>query len=221
MSQFSMTFSEMQTELGDGLGFTLDATSRITLTEGKRWLNQGLLDVVVKTGCLGSEATFSVVKDQEDYGLSNLADFLRVDEERGGIVYYDGSSHIRIVNITPDELDRAIPYWRDEASSDPDYYWIHQKQGVWHISFYPKPDTSRTDNTTIHYVQKPEKLVSDTDVMEASISQYWDLPVLYASSKALRKDGEVEKSREAMAEYIDRLKAIRTEMRPIEYQPNI
>lgn len=208
MPPIEITFKDMVEDLGERVGYVFAPDTFVTVTEAKRLLNQGILDFVTKTEVLTSRGTLHVVTGQAEYGLGEVKDFLKISKN-GGVVYKDNPLRGKTIRWA----DRWTPNWRKGEAGTVEYYVSYQIRGIEHLCLIKAPSESKEWAITLWYVQKPEVLVLDGDKIESAISEWWELPVLYALKRIKTKEGIVNATRLATTEYNSGLRQVMVQRR--------
>lgn len=182
----------VQRQFGD------DSGVQITQADIIRWLNQGGIDIVRKTGCVQDHKQTDSVATDGSYSLPN--DFIAVRK-----VSYDNS----VLQATT--LDIADQDWgqRDVTpiqGGTPQYYYIWN--GI--IFLYPAPGAAGTGNLDIWYIRTPTILggVNDTPEIPA---KYHEALVRYALARAKELNDEHDVARVILADYENMLLDIKDE----------
>lgn len=153
-------------------------------------LNAGALDVAMRTYCLITTATATVVASTQEYTLPS--DCLKLLS-----VLYGGSGNWeKLEATTEDWLDRYINDWRNVTGTIYAYY----RRGNDTIGLYKTPTSSEagTDYLKYIYVEKPDSMTittSDPFNNDTSLLPYHELVVLYAQSRIksmLGKQGQAD-----------------------------
>jgi hypothetical protein len=140
------TLATFRTNVSGTIGLTNSGDDQ-TKIDG--WLNQGYLDVLVKTACKVQSATASVSASEGDYTLDT--DILKVID----IYLTTSGTDYRLERATPAEIleDR-----RNASTSTPVRYAV---AGADLLMLYPIPDATGT--LTFYYVARPSTLSLTTD----------------------------------------------------------
>ena len=177
-----MTFSQMQTEVGDLLNMTIGATSTVSSTQVKRDLNTARDLVLNKLLSLGQNynvrlAKTNLVADQNLYGLpSDFRKLVRVE------IGYEGAS-LRRKAVRMDSNSEDDPVDTVYLISKPRYAVRGDN-----IDVRPTPGENVTEGLWIWYVENPAAMVGDTDTAGLPHS-YDSLLPMYAAAKGAYKLG--------------------------------
>lgn len=179
--------------------------SAINNTNRDLILNEGALDVALRTGCLATDKKINIVGSQAEYNLSSQLDrYLFMDKP--GVWFYDGSGWVRIRPKTLAWLDKRLPTWRDSDEGDPLYRAIHGNN----LLLHPTPEANESNGLWIYYCQRPTIMVqaghypfhvegdqteerTDLATLSEAILLYWEmkaLKVLGKKQESLQKKGE-------------------------------
>lgn len=160
--------SRITSELG------LDNTNAGTeqgLVDG--WVNEGVLQFLLETGCKVTTATMDLTANDEDYALPT-ASILQV---KSIIVTTQAGNKIPLEAVDNDLID-----WLRISSvggTDPIYYAL---SGTDLLRVFPKPTSA--DTLTVRYVPVPATLSSGSDTPSEIPAQYHPAVEAYAKWKA-------------------------------------
>ena len=208
-------FGDMQTELSRQLNEA--GVAFWTTTERQNWINRGVLEVAKLVRCLRrrNTAISTAIGTREYNAGANIADFLDIDYD-GGILW--GTSRLDMKTI--DWLDQNEVGWRGAGNGVPVryYYW----EGL--VGLYPTPNAIRV--LTVHYIARPAAMTVDADVPFAvnrpDLSILYELPVMYAYMKAMRKEGNFAEEERIKADFYFNIEmAKRTLRRKSDYRPSV
>jgi len=177
-----MTFLEQQTETGDLLNMTINATSPVTLTQVKRDLNTAKDRVFNRLLSLGQDYSVRLTKadlvaSQELYGLPD--DFRKLVRIEVG---YDNATD----RFKADRMDinfETDPVYTSYSTADPKYSMLGEM-----IRLYPKPTKAVTASLWMYYIENPADMTADADLSTLPFEFDYLLP-LYASAKGKYKLG--------------------------------
>jgi hypothetical protein len=181
----------VQRQFGD------DTEAQITLTDIRRWANEGLLKIARETDALLDTTTIASIIGTSEYVLP--ADFLRVDR-----VAFDG---VPLIRTTSQDLDMANPSRNvtPVIQALPTRFYIRRKR----VILYPAPD--RVKNITVEYTARPNELVNAADVPEIPVEYHQDI-IRFALSRAYELDGERTDAQTAMQEFNEGVGLARSEI---------
>ena len=171
-----MTFSQMQTEVGDLLNMTIDANSTVTTTQVKRDLNTARDLVLNRLLVLGQNynvriAKADLVANQSLYGLpTDFRKFVRLE-----IGYSSASDRVKVDQI--DFNDLGDPSEDVFSESDPKYTIVGNM-----FELRPTPTANVTDGIYFLYVEDPADMSGDTDTSGIPFN-YDHLLTLYGAGK--------------------------------------
>ncbi len=226
-----MNFQEMQEELSEVLAES--STRTFTLTQRRRWINRGVVEVCRLTRCLVREATADLVAGDNDYHIMNdwnLTGFMEFAKE--GIVVRDAAAppatlFVPLERRTVEWLDEVHPGWRmTQIRGMPQYYAVIGQV----VYLYPTPNVSVTGGVRVTYYYYPVKngvaggLVDPTDVPfdgHPALEPYHMLPVLYAGWRGLLKVG-APKAEAVLQEFVAGVETLKRSLRSKpDYEPRI
>jgi len=171
-----MAFLQLQTEVGDILNMTIDASSTVSLTQVKRDINTARGIVLDRLLSLGQNykvrmAKANLVASQSLYGLpTDFRKFVRVE------LGYESSGN----RIKADQLDIGEIGERTSDSysmADPKYTILGDMYEI-----RPTPTASVTDGLYLYYIEDPADMTGDTDTTGLPFDYDYLLP-LYAAAK--------------------------------------
>lgn len=171
-----MTFSSMQSEVGDLLNMTISADSTVTTTQVKRDLNTARDLVLNRLLTLGQNyfvriAKANLVADQSLYSLpTDFRKFVRLE-----IGYESATDRVKVDQIDVNEI--GDPNTETYSTSDPKYSIIGNM-----IELRPTPTTSVTNGLYMLYVENPTDMSGDDDTSGLPLD-YDDLLTLYSTAK--------------------------------------
>lgn len=158
-----------------GNGF-LDAT------EALAWLNQGTMDIAVKTHCLEAIEDETLVSGTSSYALADP--FIKVRA-----VVYEIPPGLKRLN-----LEEFIALTRKTGA--PKHWTLWENN----ILLHPVPANAQTDKTIdVYTVERPATVAADADVLVPA--QYDRALILYIYSRALLKDKQFAKAAQIKTEY--------------------
>lgn len=171
-----MSFSTLQTDVGDLLNMTISATSTVTSTQVKRDLNSARDIVLDRLLSLGQNYNVRMTKadlvaSQSLYGLpTDFRKFVRVE------LGYESSSN----RIKADQLDIGEIGERTTDSysqADPKYTILGNMYEI-----RPTPTANVTDGIYLYYVENPADMTDDADTTGLPF-EYDHLLPFYAAAK--------------------------------------
>lgn len=188
-----MTFSQMQTEVGDLLNMTISANSTVTTTQVKRDLNTARDLVLNRLLTLGQNyflriAKANLVADQSLYSLpTDFRKFVRLE-----VGYSNATDRVKAHQIDASEIgDTNDPY----SQSFPRYTIIGNM-----FELRPTPDNSVTDGLYMLYIENPTDMSADDDTSGLPLD-YDNLLTLYASAKGKYTLGLPQEGNNMMAQF--------------------
>ncbi len=149
----------------------LDATNDQALMD--EWINQGVLDVMVRTRCTVSPATLSLSAGVVDYELD--PDILRLTDVRT-------ASNIQLSPKSPDQL-RDL---RRSAYTGAGRYYALDGANLFMV--YPTPAAG--DTITFYYIPRPATLLVTNDSPDEIPSEFHKLVEWYALAEAADYDDD-------------------------------
>lgn len=165
-------------------------------TELLAWLNDGSMDIVVRTHCLENIETEQLVANQLAYPITENYILIK------GVVYNKGSGNEK--GLIRGNLQK-IGHVR---GTEP-IYWIQHEDSVF---VYPKPDTDHSGvghDLDIYTVSRPASVASGAAVLTPA---YYDRALtLYIAAQGFYKDSQFTKAGRLMAEYLAELDRYRTD----------
>lgn len=177
-----MNFLEMQNEV---LAHGFDQT--VYRTRIKRWLNEAQARIVriLELPNFYTTATITTAVGTDTYNLPS--DVIRIN----GVTDASAPSELTYVNDPAD-----IDYYNQNGQSmgDPQYYSITATG----IRLSPVPDSVRT--LTLDYYKSASTLSADTDVSSIP-SDYHDVMISYALSRAYRSEDDMQMSQFYYSEF--------------------
>lgn len=192
----------VQRQFGDDSGI------QITRTDILRWLNQGGIDLVRKTGCVQDHKQTDSVANDGSYTLP--PDFISVRR----VTYAD-------IVLQPTTLDVADQDWttRDLApqpGGTPQFFHIWNNV----IYLYPVPSTAQTGALDVFYIRTPTILVGDLDVPEIP-AKFHEALVRFAVARAKELNDEYDLAKYIMQDYENMVMDIKDEVnRPMSRSYN-
>lgn len=160
------TLAQFRTSVQLKLG--LDSTSggaEETLLDS--WVNQGVVDVLLRTKCNVNPATMTTTSDEGDYTLTQAA--LAIED----LTYTDasGAQTRNLTRVTPADILRFRTS-NPAAGTNTRYYAF---TGNDLFMFYPTPES--VDTITVYYVPRPAALSSGSH--DPSAETYGNIPPEY------------------------------------------
>lgn len=192
------TFLQMQTSLSHYLGENGVGDGHWTQAEKQRFINEGILDVVVRTLQMETTTTFSTQAGVHRYSTPTNMLLPRK-------MFIDGKPYRRIsleqyVELVNGDLDDRTDYSSSNNSRDRFYVW-NRDAGTFDL--LPIPKTTRSDNGLWYYLKKPTTLAATTDTSEINEVMH-HLPPLYAGWKLCYRDREHQrKGLQLRTEYLE------------------
>ena len=189
-----MTFSQMQTEVGDLLNMTISANSTVTSTQVKRDLNTARDLVLNRLLTLGQNyflriAKADTVANQSLYSLpQDFRKFVRLE-----VGYANATDRVKVDQIDLTEIgDPSVDVY---STADPKYTIIGNM-----FELRPTPTTSLTDGLYMIYVENPADMTDDDDTSGLPLD-YDNLLTLYASAKGKYTLGLPQEGNNMMAQF--------------------
>lgn len=131
----------------------------------KRWLNEAVRDVLIRTGVKVTSSTVSLTAGTADYTLDAAA--MRIKAAT-----FDGDPDRPLRQVSPAEIDEMRARG-DATASDSDDVWYYALSGTDLFMIYPTPSATGTINLRV--VQKPTEMSSDAH--DPSNATYGGIPV--------------------------------------------
>lgn len=189
-----MTFSQMQTEVGDLLNMTIDANSTVTSTQVQRDLNTARDLVLNRLLVLGQNyylriAKANTVANQALYSLpTDFRKFARLE-----IGYENATDRVKVDQIDLNELgDPSVEVY---SQADPKYTIIGNM-----FEIRPTPTTAITNGLYMIYVENPADMSGNTDTSGLPLD-YDNLLTLYAAAKGNYTLGLSQEGNNLMAQF--------------------
>lgn len=189
-----MTFSQMQTEVGDLLNMTIDANSTVTSTQVQRDLNTARDLVLNRLLVLGQNyylriAKANTVANQALYSLpTDFRKFARLE-----IGYENATDRVKADQIDLNEL--GDPSVEVHSQADPKYTIIGNM-----FEIRPTPTTAVTNGLYMIYVENPADMSGNSDTSGLPLD-YDNLLTLYASAKGKYTLGLAQEGNNMMAQF--------------------
>jgi len=189
-----MTFSQMQTEVGDLLNMTIDANSTVTSTQVQRDLNTARDLVLNRLLVLGQNyylriAKANTVANQALYSLpTDFRKFARLE-----IGYENATDRVKVDQI--DLVELGDPSVDVHSTADPKYTIIGNM-----FEIRPTPTTAITNGLYMIYVENPSDMSGDSDTSGLPLD-YDNLLTLYASAKGKYTLGLPQEGNNMMAQF--------------------
>lgn len=189
-----MTFSTMQTEVGDILNLTVSATSPVTTTQVKRDLNTARDLVLNRLLSLGQNyfvriAKADTVANQALYSLpTDFRKFVRLE-----IGYANATDRAKVKQIDLNEIGDPVVDVFSEA--DPKYTIVGNM-----FELRPAPTTAVTNGLYMYYIENPTDMSGNDDTSGLPLD-YDNLLTLYAAAKGKMTLGLFDESNNLMAQF--------------------
>lgn len=171
-----MAFLQLQTEVGDLLNMTIDASSTVNLTQVKRDLNTARGIVLDRLLSLGQNykvrmAKADLVANQSLYGLpTDFRKFVRVE-----LGYESAANRIKADQLNIGEIGERTT---DSYSlADPKYTILGDMYEI-----RPTPTASVTDGIYLYYIEDPADMSGDTDTTGLPFDYDYLLPIYAAAN---------------------------------------
>ncbi len=171
-----MTFSQMQTEVGDLLNMTIDANSTVTTTQVQRDLNTARDLVLNRLLVLGQNyflriAKADTVANQSLYSLpTDFRKFARLE-----VGYNNATDRVKANQIDLSEIgDPSVEVY---SQADPKYTIVGNM-----FELRPTPTAAVTNGLYMVYVENPADMTDNDDTSGLPLD-YDHLLTLYASAK--------------------------------------
>lgn len=189
-----MTFSQMQTEVGDLLNMTISANSTVTTTQVKRDLNTARDLVLNRLLVLGQNyflriSKANLVADQALYSLpTDFRKFARLE-----VGYENATDRVKVDQIDLNEIgDPSVEVY---SQADPKYTIIGNM-----FELKPTPTSAITNGLYMIYVENPSDMSGDSDTSGLPLD-YDHLLTLYASAKGKYTLGLAQEGNNMMAQF--------------------
>ena len=189
-----MTFSQMQTEVGDLLNMTISANSTVTTTQVQRDLNTARDLVLNRLLVLGQNyflriAKADTVADQALYSLPlDFRKFVRLE-----IGYENATDRVKVHQIDLSEIgDPSVEVF---SQASPKYTIVGNM-----FELRPTPTTAVTDGLYMIYVENPADMTDNDDTSGLPLD-YDHLLTLYASAKGKYTLGLPQEGNNMMAQF--------------------
>lgn len=189
-----MTFSQMQTEVGDLLNMMISASSTVTTTQVQRDLNTARDLVLNRLLVLGQNyylriAKANTVANQSLYSLpTDFRKFARLE-----IGYENATDRVKVDQIDLNEIgDPSVEVY---SQADPKYTIIGNM-----FEIRPTPTTAVTNGLYMIYVENPADM-SGNDDTSGLPPDYDNLLTLYASAKGKYTLGLPQEGNNMMAQF--------------------
>jgi hypothetical protein len=189
-----MTFSQMQTEVGDLLNMTISANSTVTTTQVKRDLNTARDLVLNRLLVLGQNyflriAKANLVADQALYSLpTDFRKFARLE-----VGYESATDRVKVDQLDLNEIgDPSVEVY---STADPKYTIVGNM-----FELRPTPTASLTDGLYMIYIENPSDMSGDSDTSGLPLD-YDNLLTLYASAKGKYTLGLPQEGNNMMAQF--------------------
>jgi hypothetical protein len=139
-----------------------------------QWMDDGMLDICLKTKCNKAYGYITVVEDIIEYTLSDyITDFLDVS---GPVRIYDGTNlewRKKMRGTSQDEMDLIYPGWeKSEQNGEPTLYWFDQELDRWWVFQPPSAQYSGTEYLKIPYSRKPAATATDSSEPDVPSTLY-------------------------------------------------
>lgn len=188
-----MTFSVMQTEVGDLLNMTISASSTVTTTQVKRDLNTARDLVLNRLLTLGQNyylriAKADTVANQSLYSLpTDFRKFVRLE-----IGYANATDRVKAHQLDTDEIGDSLDSY---SQSFPRYTIVGNM-----FELRPTPTASITDGLYMLYVENPADMSGDSDTSGLPLD-YDHLLTLYSAAKGKYTLGLAQEGNNMMAQF--------------------
>lgn len=189
-----MTFSQMQTEVGDLLNMTVSSTSTVTTTQVQRDLNTARDLVLNRLLVLGQNyflriAKASTVANQSLYSLpTDFRKFARLE-----VGYENATDRVKVDQIDLTEIgDPGVDTF---STANPKYTIVGNM-----FELRPTPTTAVTNGLYMIYVENPADM-TDSDDTSGLPLDYDNLLTLYASAKGKYTLGLPQEGNNMMAQF--------------------
>lgn len=184
-------------------------TDAVTAVNLALILNEGALDVAVRTQCMKHYEYINSVADQTSYRLTSLLPYY-VSISSEGVWYKSGTSYIEIIPRTLRYFDNHYKNWRGVSGTPTEY-------ALWGDLFIPKsyPDEAVTNAFLVYYAQRPMTMADDghypfhlpdDQITERSdLAILSDLVLMYTEWKILKILNKRQDSYEKVNEYLEEI----------------
>jgi hypothetical protein len=151
------------------------------------WLDEGQIDIILRTGCYNSSKNLTSVASQREYSLGS--DVMKVNH-----VLFN-SLEVQPTTMEQAQLQNGYP---SETAGTPTHFYIRMED-VPYLCFTPPPSTDAL-TIAVHYLKRPPTLTS-TDNNPVIPEQYHRLIVQHAMYNVLIKDAKMETASKWLDQY--------------------
>jgi len=161
--------------------YNLNASSDsfYTTAEMLDWVNQGILDIVVRSKCLQSSFEKDLAADTYEYDVSSDFDYIEITN----VIYKDTNDvWIGLVKTTPENLSLGMENFPK--------FWYDNNAGSKVIIFPTVTSITGSPSILIFYTVKPTPItVGNINVTSISLPSKYDQSLIYyVTCKALERD---------------------------------
>ena len=133
-------------------------TTSTNNTAINRELNLAAIQVAYDTLCIPHKTSVSLTENDADYDLNSLiTNFLRLDE-KGGVLFYDGTTYNKLGFTSPDELDENEVDWRSTDAGLPEKCFMEGAS----LNVWPKPNDDYENGLLIYCGLLPTEMSGDS-----------------------------------------------------------
>jgi hypothetical protein len=201
-------------------GENAEITDRVlTDTVLNSWLEEGNIEVCIKTRCIVTDATFDSVATNSvydtKYDLSALIpNFYDIDKYPGGGVSYDDDP---LDETTVSDLDAKGSSWRTRAAGTPEKYYRRGK-----YLYFDYPVETAGGEIRVYAILKPDAFNNDS--LEPyngllHLEPFHYALVLYLQKRAKMKVGKSGEELKAMQEYDRYVEWMKREINKGKFSP--
>lgn len=159
---------------------------QITDTDIKRWINDGMRQIVqTNEGLLEKAGTTNLVANTQEYALpTDLLILKQITCKPFGFTVYT-----KMQGFSFTDFNNKVDAWQDGGNFKgiPQIFTIFAKN----IILWPTPETSATDGLKLYYNRIPTDVVNDSDTPEIP-TLYHETLVDYCLQKAFEMDEDFE-----------------------------
>ena len=172
-----------------------------------QWLNEGMIDIVLRTHCLQATEDINLVANTVEYSITST--YLTIKD----VVYVNASSVAKglkkgnvamVGNVSED--------WNDATDKEPMYWYDFAGK----IGVFPVLSAVTTEKVTLYLITRPTAIASGANVTTPAI--YDSALVIYMVAQAWLKDLKMNKYLQTMALYNSEMSRIRQDLNELPVQ---